>query len=341
MLHKHKVVLSVIILILLCILLTSCKNPLKSLFGKDDTEDIVQEEEQEGLDETMQDEDGLRSTVLYYQDKHGYLVPVMRKIPWEEGIAKKAINALIDEPVIREEAAEMGLYPTLPEGTEILGMAIIPDTGNLARIDFNKNFMNYSSAAEENCIVQSIVYTLTEFPTIDQVELIIEGERVKELTYGTDISAPLTREVINVQSDSYSDSDQASNLMVYFYNDSNPDFEYFVPVTKIVATLEPNIESAIEEIIKGPDSDSELKSGIPEGTKLLGVQVKDGIAYINFSKEFNNFGEDKQAQERAIKAIVLTVKEFGDIKEVKILVEGQELESDNDTFSVPTFANEY
>ena len=30
---------------------------------------------------------GMRETVVYYQDNNGYLVPVMREVPAEEGIA--------------------------------------------------------------------------------------------------------------------------------------------------------------------------------------------------------------------------------------------------------------
>ena len=37
---------------------------------------------------TDESDELIRETIVYYEDDAGYLVPVMRKIPWVEGIAK-------------------------------------------------------------------------------------------------------------------------------------------------------------------------------------------------------------------------------------------------------------
>ena len=42
----------------------------------------------------------------------------------------------------------------------------------------------------------------------------------------------------------------------------------------------------IEELIKGPKTN--LSASIPTGTKLLGINIKDDVAYVDFSKEFIN-----------------------------------------------------
>ena len=36
-----------------------------------------------------EEDDNTRETLVYYQNDAGYLVPVMYRITWEEGIAKK------------------------------------------------------------------------------------------------------------------------------------------------------------------------------------------------------------------------------------------------------------
>jgi len=44
--------------------------------------------------------------------------------------------------------------------------------------------------------------------------------------------------------------------------------------------------AVVEELIKG--SETGLGRTIPEGTKLLSIQVKDGVAYVDFSQEFKD-----------------------------------------------------
>ena len=38
---------------------------------------------------------GFRNTIMYYLSDEGFIVPVMRKIPWEEGIGKATLGYLI------------------------------------------------------------------------------------------------------------------------------------------------------------------------------------------------------------------------------------------------------
>ncbi|NLB40996.1 MAG: hypothetical protein GX815_01805, partial [Clostridiales bacterium] len=53
-----------------------------------DNEVVEGEGEPQGTPPVSGDTDELiRETIIYYEDDAGYLVPVMRKIPWVEGIA--------------------------------------------------------------------------------------------------------------------------------------------------------------------------------------------------------------------------------------------------------------
>jgi germination protein M len=59
----------------------------------------------------------IRETIVYYEDDAGYLVPVMRKIPWVEGIAKYTLSVMMDTPEQQEDLIMMGLRPLLPADT--------------------------------------------------------------------------------------------------------------------------------------------------------------------------------------------------------------------------------
>lgn len=85
----------------------------------------------------------------------------------------------------------------------------------------------------------------------------------------------------------------------------------------------------IESLLKGP-SLSERSHGmyslIPEGSRLISATVKDGVAYLDFSEDFqfNPLGTDGyQAQ---LQQIVYTVTEFPSVQSVQILLEGKKID---------------
>lgn len=69
---------------------------------------------------------------------------------------------------------------------------------------------------------------------------------------------------------------------------------------------------------------SRHKPFLPIGTKVLSVKIKKGIATANFSRDVLRVYGNKKMQTHAVAAIVLTLKEFKNIKAVKFQVEGRE-----------------
>lgn len=67
-----------------------------------------------------------------------------------------------------------------------------------------------------------------------------------------------------------------------------------------------------------------FKQIIPENTKVLDISLNDGLLKINFSKEF--LGGNANNEEKMIEAIVYTLTEIEDIKEIMIFIEGKKLE---------------
>ena len=294
-----------------------------------------------------EEEYNLRNTVLYYQDDKGFLVPVMRKIPWPEGkgIAKASMRALVDNPANRKDIEDVGLAPILPANTEILGMSI---KDGLCKVDFTSDFLNYGNKQEESAMVKSIVYTLTEFPTVDNVQIMIEGKSLRELTYGLNVSTPLTREDIN-----YSGTGKNKGKVIVYYQGTVNGLEnYFVPVTKDIEVGKSGsvtVVSALEALIEGPSEDSGLFSTVPSSLEVINTDVINGIAYVNFSEEIREINDESIAQDM-VKSIALTLKEYYkndnmDIDQISILADGEEIDfgevGKEEPAAVPTFANEY
>ena len=57
------------------------------------------------------------STVCFYQDGEGYLIPVTRQIPKQDGIAKATLALMVKSSQNDMDAARMGLRTIIPEGT--------------------------------------------------------------------------------------------------------------------------------------------------------------------------------------------------------------------------------
>lgn len=349
---NRKLVLLLAVLFCCTLVLASCSNPLTSLrdfFNKnddtiDDNNEQVQEEAQSMSEVSTSQPENSRATVLYYKDNENFLVPVMRYIPKGDlGIAKTALSALIYSPEKAQDLSAAGLTPTLPMGTKING-AVIKESG-LAIIDFSKEFLNFSSAKAEELGLKAVVYTLTEFPNIKSVEIRVEGRQVEEMPQGTKVGAALQRTEINLQPVE-NPGEKPSKVVVYYHKKGSGAYSYFVPVTKIVSGFENRAEAAISALLEGPTDGSSLISSFPEGTQLLGVQVKDSIAYVNFSEQVLAKQGDKAAENSMIKAVTLTLKEFPEVSKAKIFVNGKIVENTDgigadNYLDVPVFVNFY
>jgi germination protein M len=321
--------------------LTGCKSTVsmvKNLFYQEEQEASILTQEME----KPQQDKMLRDTVLYYKDDKGFLIPVMRKIPWTEGIAKATLSALIDTPANREDIHEIGLLPVIPANTEIHGITI---NNGLCKIDFTGDFLNYSNKKEEDALINSIVYTLTEFPTIDNVQIMIDGRIHQELVCGTKINKPLTRDNIN-----YIGTIPGKHKVVVYYESTTNGLEtYFVPITKTIEKKEHvgvNVLDALDTLVQGPPEGLGLFSDIPKGTRVVGVDVNDSIAHINLTEEILEITENQEIVKNVVKSFGLTVKEqYKDIVGVKLFVNGEEIKigdvKKEDPMVVPTFANQY
>ena len=80
------------------------------------------------------------------------------------------------------EAARLGLRTVLPENVS-MDLDVMSD--GVARIDLSQEVLNLPDAAAESVMVNAVVQTLTEFPTIETVRCLGGGQERETLTHGT------------------------------------------------------------------------------------------------------------------------------------------------------------
>ncbi|HET6453554.1 MAG TPA: GerMN domain-containing protein [Armatimonadota bacterium] len=86
-------------------------------------------------------------------------------------------------------------------------------------------------------------------------------------------------------------------------------------------------EGALRCLIEQGD-EGNLVNPIPKGTRLLSLEVKDGLATVDLSKEFSdNFAGGSEDEALCIGAILRTLGQFPKIKKVQFKLEGEPLET--------------
>lgn len=105
-------------------------------------------------------------------------------------LASGAIDALLEGP--NELEAELGMVSAIPVGTELLGLTI---SDGVAAVDLSADVEATGlGTSGEIGLVSQIVFTLTQFPAVDAVDIVIDGEeRDAILSHGLE-ATNLTRD---------------------------------------------------------------------------------------------------------------------------------------------------
>ena len=115
---------------------------------------------------------------------------IIKEVPKNDSPLTTAINTLLSGPSADE--AEKGYMSLIPEGTKLLGARVANKT---ATLNFSENF-SFNRYGVQGYLGQlmQIVYTATSFSTIDNVQFLIEGQKLEYLGgEGVWIGSPLSR----------------------------------------------------------------------------------------------------------------------------------------------------
>ncbi len=263
---------------------------------------------------------GSLQTELYLIDKNGYVVPKTLDLPKTTSVAKQALEYL----VVNGQVTDMlpnDFRAVIPEDTQIS----VDIKDGVASVNFSKEFKNYKPE-DELKILQSITWTLTQFDTVKQVTLKMNGHPLTEMPVkGTPISEKLTRASgINIDTADVNDLTNTKPVTVYYIGGVEGSY-YYVPVTRRVSTnVKDNVAAAVNELIKGPSEKSNLVSEFMSDAKLLeSPKVEAGTVTLNFNKNIYGSAKEKVISQNLLDQIVLSLTEQKDIQKVAVMVDGK------------------
>lgn len=124
---------------------------------------------------------------IYFLDEET-LVPVEVTVTATEAVARAAMTELLKGP----EAAGAGEYGSvIPAGTRLLDIAV---EDGVATVDLSSEFGSGGGSVSMGARVAQVVYTLTEFDTVEAVSFWMDGEPVEALGgEGLIVDEPQTR----------------------------------------------------------------------------------------------------------------------------------------------------
>ncbi|MEX0674146.1 MAG: Gmad2 immunoglobulin-like domain-containing protein [Gaiellaceae bacterium] len=130
------------------------------------------------------------TSIVVYFLRGETLAPVHRVVPQTAAVGTAAVTALLDGPTATE--SDFDVSSTVPEGTRLLGLDVADGT---ATVDLSREFESGGGSLSMTARLAELVFTLTQFSTVDRVQLELEGEPVSVFGgEGIVIDEPLTRE---------------------------------------------------------------------------------------------------------------------------------------------------
>jgi len=120
------------------------------------------------------------------------LAPVLREVPKTQAVGAAAMKALLAGPNDAELGGRPAMYTAIPEGTRFLGLRI--DAG-IATVNLSREFESGGGSASVLGRLAQVVYTLTQFPTVEGVRFELDGEPVEVFGgQGVVLSEPVGRD---------------------------------------------------------------------------------------------------------------------------------------------------
>lgn len=204
-------------------------------------------------------------------------------------------------------------HTLLPENIEI--QSCVDDDG-MIRVDFNQEYHDLNPV-DEVLLRASIVKDYVQIPNIYLVTITAEGTPIVD-SQGQEIGA--------MSLDSFLEN-TGKEIMAYQYKElnlyfTNEEGNQLVPEARqVYYNGNTPIEKVIvEQLLRGPGESGHYAT-LPSDTRIVGVSVADGIAFVNLGKQFVDEALPVDAQ-IPIYSIVNSLIDAGNVSQVQISING-------------------
>ena len=245
---------------------------------------------------------------IYYVNEEQGEVLAESFVPSEE-----TTQTMLEEMTEKLNKKNAEGHTLLPENIEI--QSCVDDDG-MIRVDFNQDYHDLNPV-DEVLLRASIVKDYVQIPNIYLVTITAEGTPIVD-SQGQEIGA--------MSLDSFLEN-TGKEIMAYQYKElnlyfTNEEGNQLVPEARqVYYNGNTPIEKVIvEQLLRGPGESGHYAT-LPSDTRIVGVSVADGIAYVNLGKQFVDEALSVDAQ-IPIYSIVNSLIDAGNVSQVQISING-------------------
>lgn len=258
--------------------------------------------------------------IVYIQDRHGYLIPISYQWNSEDPavLAQASADILVKEG-IHAKRLPPGFVATLPKGTSI--KVILKPEKKMALVELSKQFATYNKE-DERKIMESITWSLTSQPNVEQIQLWMDSKKLKEMPIDhTPINDCLTRQIgINLEKESAVNYLHSMSTTLYFSSYNEEGKAYFVPITRLVESSSDPIRTTLEQMIIGPSNNKVMNRVLTQETKINNIVASGDTLTVDLADSM--FAKGDQIPAELLKAVLLSLTEQQEVKKVQVKING-------------------
>lgn len=249
-----------------------------------------------------------KASVYYLNEDENNLVKRDISIKDQENVLYFLMEKVIENP------GEEGIKSAIRTGTKCIW---VKAEKNLVSVNLSKEFYNEKNMSDILSI-GAIVKTLCSLKGVDSINIFIENN---PLTNSDGEEMGILRD-----SDFVFDADSLESDEEYitlYFSDENGE-NLIAEVRKIKVPKGEVMEKlVVSELLEGPENEKNLQV-IPSGTKIISVETKEGVCFVNFSKEFiTKHPGGTSAEIMTVYSIVNSLTELSNVNKVQFLIDGE------------------
>lgn len=257
-------------------------------------------------------------TLYFGNSKQNTLVEENRSVTINEGDKQEAvlIKELLKGPMLPANSR------VLTRDCELLS---INTNNGLATVDLSSDYYDFEDAPNKDAIEllarYSIVSTLCTLPYINRVEILIDGAPLIN-SAGKTVGAISINDIINGDN---GEAGKAQKFITLYFASKNG--ELLVTERRRTDITDYNLETrVVQELVAGSKSQNTINLIAPE-TKVLSVETKEGICFVNLSHDFiKKYTGGSGGVLLCIYSIVNTLTELDGVDKVQFLIDGAKCE---------------
>jgi len=260
---------------------------------------------------------------LYLVDAHGHVTPQVFHLPQSNEVAKQALTYLIQGGPVSNMLPD-GFQAVIPADTTF---SLNLDKDGTLYADFSKEFTDYKAANEQQ-IMQSITWTLTQFDNIKRVKLSVDGKplHVMPVAQTPVPTQGLTRaDGINIVKNYAGEVTSSSSMVVYYTAQSSAGNTYYVPITERYDNSKDMYTALVDALKQAPVGDNAIQAPFNSDVALTEKpSINDkGVVTLDFNDYLYADSSKKAISDQALNCLVLTFANGLAVDKVSIEVGGK------------------